>query len=272
MRQKRTKEIFDEIECFDIKNEICLEDIEKIEALFENQKNIEPPEELFDNIMKNIDFEEDNDLANENNNEKVNIFQSMTELLFHIRHQISLLDKNFWLVSIFIMLLGFLLIVKEQTNYLLLLAPIVTVYSICYFYRGIYYNTNEIEAVCRYSIYEITIARTIIIIGYNILFACILAWANSMIKDTNLWSILIVNWLSPLIVTYCVSLYFFYRKGMIMSIVANISTWIGYIGMYHRFHFTGYNGLSWLNINLILIMISCIIFTLVLNNIRRIYR
>lgn len=274
MTQKFTEDVFNEIKYFDIDNEINIEDIENIENWFENQLQIEPCKNFFNNIMEAIEFKQDSYIIDENENEKANICESVIGLLFHIKHQISLLDKNFWFASIFIMCLGCILIIKEELETLVLLAPVVSGYSIYYFYRGVQYNTSEIEAVCKYSVYEITLARTVIIILYNIVFVCLLSGANSIIRDTNLWITMIVTWLSPLLMTYCASLYFFYRNGIVVSILAHICIWTGYIWMYYKFNLNvlySCNNLIWVDINLGLITISCTMLVFLLRNMRRVY-
>lgn len=283
MKQKLSNDILSDINDINRDEEITLEDIEDIEVFLKTQPLIEPPENLFDDIMEavQIQYEEENIVSKINC--KKDIYSIIKNLLLNVKHQISLLDKRFWIASFIILFFGYISLKTSGDITIILLGPIVSVFSIYYLYRGRWYNVFEMELACKYSMYEVTVARTIVIIAYNIVFATILAIINYMMWHTNIWAFLILTWLSPLLMSYYFTIYFFYKKGIIYSVIANVVTWVLYVSSFQFFlkisqsnqsyaYVSGiYNNTMWININLILILVSTIMLGLLFKNIKRNY-
>lgn len=284
MRQEFSNDIFNDINELNAEEELTLEDIENIEALFNEQPQVEVPENLFNNIMQAVELKyEEEELPEEIILEK-DAWNSIKTLLFNIRHQVTLLDKSFWMASIIILIFGLLSIKSSYDIGILLLGPFVSIFSIYYLYRGRYYNVFEMEAVCKYSVYEITLARTIIIIVYNIIFASAMAFINYVQWNINIWFFIVITWLTPLLISYCFTLYYFYKNGIMHSIIINATTWIVYGLLFQTFIKANYDNreygyilevysnTAWLNINLVLILISTIMLILLFKNMKRVYR
>lgn len=281
MVKKLSDDIFYDISDINLDEEVTLEDIKEIESLFDTQPLIEPPENLICDIMDNIElkYEEEN-VENEVYSKK-NICITIRNLLFNVRHQVSLLDKRFWIVSTIILIFGFLSRESSSGFGIILLGPVVSLLSIYYMYRGRYYNVYEMEAACKYSMYEVTVARTIIILVYNIMFASVMAFINYITWDINIWVFLILTWLAPLLMSYCVMLYFYYKSGVIRSLIINVFIWSIYVAFFQIFFKIDYSAQSysyvlqiynnsvWLNINLTLILISVIILCVIFKNIKK---
>ncbi len=227
MKQNFSDDIFKDIDDVNGDKEISLEDIKDIEAFFSTQPEIEPSENLFNDIMEAVQLKhEEENITSEHIHE--DIYINIKKLLLNIRHQISLFDEKFWAASFILLLLGYFNLKYPESSFMLL-APIASVLSTYYLYRGRYYNVFEMEIACKYSLYEITLARTVIILVYNIVFATIMAVINYMMWQVNMWTFLVLTWLSPLLISYCIALYFFYKKGAIHSIVANAVAWLVYV-------------------------------------------
>lgn len=283
MKQKLSDDILSDIDDINTDEEITLEDIEYIETFLKTQPQIEPPGSLFNDIMEAVQlkYEEENTMSKTNC--KKDIYITIKNLLLNVRHQVSLLDKRFWMISFIILFLGYISLKYSGDISIILLGPVVSVFSIYYLYRGRYYNVFEMEAVCKYSMYEITLARTVIILIYNIVFATILAIINYMMWNINIWAFLILTWLSPLLMSYYLTLYFFYKKGVIHSMIANGIAWVLYVSSFQFFLKVSqsnqsyaygsevYNNTMWININLVLILVSTMMLGLLFKNIKKIY-
>lgn len=282
MDKKLSNDVFYDIKDFDVNEEINLEDIEDIEAFFNTKDAVEPPENLFDDIVSavNAKYEEGNTKEQVCFNK--NIFEDIKNLLFNVRYQVSLLDTRFWIISIIMLFLGYIAIKTDQNFNVVMLSPITSLFSIYYLYRGRYYKVFEMEIVCKYSLYEITLARTIIILLYNIGFVSIMAIINYIIWNQNILILLIMSWLSPLLLSYCTSLYLFYKKGVIYSIISNITMWFMYAlfsSIFLNINNTQQinilelnNNITWIGINLFLILTSTIVLLSLFKSLKRIYR
>ncbi len=282
MKQKLSDDILSDIDDINRDEEIILEDIEDIEAFLKTQPQIEPPESLFNDIMEAVQVKYEEENAEKEMNSETDIYTTMKNLLFNVIYQTSLLDKRFWIASLIILFFGYISLKTSGDISIILLGPVVSIFSIYYLYRGRYYNVFEMEAVCKYSMYEITLARTVIILIYNIVFATILAIINYMMWNINIWSFLILTWLSPLLLSYCCALYFFYKRGIVHSIIANGIAWVAYGSIFEMFLKNNYknqwrvseiyNNVIWININLALILISTIMLFVVFKSIKKTYR
>lgn len=267
MKKELNEQILNDLSSINSEQEITLEDIEDIDLLFEEEEIVEVPDNLFDNIIDKLEGIYEEEYLEEKSRDKISIFDSIKYLLLAVRLQISLLDVRFWIASFIILIFGVLNIKMDENFNIILLSPIISLFSIYYLYRGKYFNVSKMEAACKYSMYEIAIARTIVIIFYNILFISCMALANYLIWDVNIWTYLIISWLSPLLFSYYLTLYFFYKKGLIESIIANICAWGAYASLFYKFN-NAYSvkfniaklscNTLWIIVNLVLILLSIV--------------
>ncbi|WP_343761475.1 hypothetical protein [Clostridium oceanicum] len=269
-------DIFEDIK--DIDEDLDLKDIQNIETLFENSPQVDVPDDLFNNIMDSIEFEEEKEEStikkNEDMKEKVGIKKTILELIFTVKYQISLIDLRFWIISILIIISGILSITYKNAEMIFIFAPLFIIFSIYYMYRGIYYEVNELEKVCKYSLYEIILARSIIIIGYDILFTSIISIVNYSINKENLFLFLLITWLAPLLLTYFVSLYFFYKKDIYVSLFSQAFSWILYLSLAVSLNVITPNlkyQSIWFNINVIILIICSVLLACFIRNMKKAY-
>lgn len=269
-------DIFEDIK--DIDEDLDLKDIQNIETLFENSPQVDVPDDLFNNIMDSIEFEEEKEEStikkNEDMKEKVGIKKTILELIFTVKYQISLIDLRFWIISTLIIISGILSITYKNAEMIFIFAPLFIIFSIYYMYRGIYYEVNELEKVCKYSLYEIILARSIIIIGYDILFTSIISIVNYSINKENLFLFLLITWLAPLLLTYFVSLYFFYKKDIYVSLFSQAFSWILYLSLAVSLNVITPNlkyQSIWFNINVIILIICSVLLACFIRNMKKAY-
>lgn len=274
MNQKLSENILNEIAEFNVEEEISIEDIEQMEELLKNEIIIEPSNKLYENIVETLNLKYEKEKMNSGKNIKKIESIPIKELLIYIKSQITLLDKNFWITSIIFMVLGIIFVIKDKLYLVNILSPIIILFSVYYMYRGFYNNVYEMEVVCKYSAYEVTLGRSIIIICYNILFSSLIAIAYFIINYENLFMYIIVSWLAPLLLTYYISLYFLLKKGVIYSLVSNIFAWLSYIILFCKvsggsgLDSINYNNLSWIYINEGLIAIALILILILLKQMK----
>lgn len=269
-------DIFEDIK--DIDEDLDLKDIQNIETLFENSPQVDVPDDLFNNIMDSIEFEEEKEEStikkNQDMKEKVGIKKTILELILTVKYQISLIDLRFWIISTLIIISGILSITYKNAEMIFIFAPLFIIFSIYYMYRGIYYEVNELEKVCKYSLYEIILARSIIIIGYDILFTSIISIVNYSINKENLFLFLLITWLAPLLLTYFVSLYFFYKKDIYVSLFLQAFSWILYLSLAVSLNVITPNlkyQSIWFNINVIILIICSVLLACFIRNMKKAY-
>lgn len=233
LKKSLSESVLIDIKDINVDDGITIEDITKIDELLSQNSYIDIPENLFDNIMASINFEEEIQLVEDT--QPLSRIEKVRILLRNIKHQISLMDTGFWIVSIMLLLMGLLFIYKKN-SLLIFIAPCISLFSIYYLYRGVYYEVSEIEATCKYSLYEILVARFIIIISYNIIFMSTLAIIDKLINDSNIYLLLSITWLTPMLISYTVAMYLYYKcDNVLYSLVSQAVVWISYLYVYNIF-------------------------------------
>lgn len=141
--------------------------------------------------------------------------------------QVSLLRPAFWLTSAVIVLLGGLFLLNQanlsRSFVLQMVAPLLSYLGAATVFRGIGLNLLEIELACLPSPRQLTFARLVIVLGYDIGLGLILSLA--------LWTqggggllMLTLHWLAPLLLVFGLTLFLSLRMQI------NQAAAISYIG------------------------------------------
>lgn len=272
--------ILKDIEELNLYDDISLEDIVIIEKSLINDIEINPPSDLAENILncvvpimhKNdsqfsitpIGKLDDNDFKHKNNN--------VIFLLRQIKNQILVLNKAFYISIILILTSALLLNTYGYFNEIYILSPLIALFEVTYSYRGICYKVYEMELCCKHSTFEITLARTIIILAINVILSFIIGILNIFMGLQLPFFYVITTWLAPMIVTYYVSLYFLINKNLKFSIIFGSSAWVSYVVLYSRFIGEGliYNKTIFA-INLGIMILTLILISYLLINTKKKY-
>jgi hypothetical protein len=130
-------------------------------------------------------------------------------LLRLVRAQVSLLRVSFWLTSALIVLLGCLLLLNEtnlnRAVVLQIIGPLLCYLGAASAFRGLEFKTLELELACPPSARQLTLARLIIIIGYDIVL-CLAASLVFSSQDGGSLMLLSLHWLAPLLLVYGLTL------------------------------------------------------------------
>jgi hypothetical protein len=141
---------------------------------------------------------------------KRGLWGDVTSLLGLVRAQASILRPAFWVTSAVIVLAGILLLLSgtnvNRAVVLQVIGPLLSYVGAANAFRGIRINTLEIELACPPSPRQLTIARLVIVLGYDIFLGLIL----SMILRTQGNGgiiMLTLHWLGPLFLVAGLSLF-----------------------------------------------------------------
>ena len=148
------------------------------------------------------------------NGSRRGMWHKLVFLLKLVRSQVSLLRPSFWLISALIVLLGCLLILNEtnlsQAVVLQIVGPLLCYLGATSAFRGLELNTLELELACPPSPRQLTIARLVIILSYDI----ILGLTASLLLLSQAGDglmMLSLLWLAPLLLVYGLTLLLSFR-------------------------------------------------------------
>ncbi len=148
-------------------------------------------------------------IRNAINSKHQGVWHEFIFLLKLVRTQVSLLRPSFWLISALIVLLGCLLILNEtnlsQAVVLQIVGPLLCYLGATSAFRGLELNTLELELACPPSPRQLTIARLVIILSYDI----ILGLTASLLLLSQAGDGLVMlslHWLAPLLLVYGLTL------------------------------------------------------------------
>lgn len=188
------------------------EDVQKLSQVLsildEWQAPIPTPaesEQLSKDLMLSIPVR--SSIRNALNSSRRGMWHELVFLLKLVRTQVSLLKPSFWLISALIVLLGRLLILNEtnlsQAVVLQIVAPLLCCLGATSAFRGLEFKT--LELACPPSPRQLTIARLVIILSYDI----ILGLTASLLLLSQAGDglmMLSLHWLAPLLLVYGLTL------------------------------------------------------------------
>ena len=123
-------------------------------------------------------------------------------LLRLVRTQVSLFQPSFWLASSVIVMLGGLLILGgPAVNPIFLLqviSPLLSYLGTTVAFRGNGLHMLEFELACPPSPRQLTLARLIIVLSYDIVLGLLLSTFLWSFSGTSFW-LLTLHWLAPLL-------------------------------------------------------------------------
>lgn len=147
--------------------------------------------------------------------------------------QVSLLQPSFWLLSFMIVLAGFTFLSFPLANSVLMarvvfwaLGPLVAYIGAMSIFRGMQYKTLEFELACPPSAQQITLARLMIVLGYDIGLGLLLS-AGLLGRDGGSFFVLILHWLAPMLLVSAMALFFSFRISANLAAGLTYSIWLG---------------------------------------------
>ncbi|MGH4124118.1 MAG: hypothetical protein ACREV6_14425 [Clostridium sp.] len=268
MKTQNNVDVLKDLEALNLYDDITLEDIDLIEQNLSTNVQINPPDDLAESIINCVmPLMHENDAFNSQCPDNKVFF-----LLRQVKNQILILGKAFYISVALILASSLLLNTYGYFNQIFVFSPLIVLFQVLYSYRGVYYNVYEMELCCKYSTFEITLSRTIIILAINVILSFIIGILNIFMGLQLPFFYVLITWLTPMIVTYYVTLYFLINKNLEFSIISGSSAWISYVVLYTRFIGEGliYNKTIF-NINLSVMVLALILISSLLINTKKQY-
>ncbi|MDD2360915.1 MAG: hypothetical protein PHE66_10820 [Syntrophaceticus schinkii] len=165
--------------------------------------------------------------------EKKNTFELLCERIHHLVHHaasdLTFMNKGYWISSLVIFILGYLITVTvghNPCNTILLLSPIPFIIGILEICRGREEKVLELELACKVSPQEMMLSRLVVIGLYSIVLNSALACAFSAVEPGMLiWRITLL-WLTPLTVIGSLTLWLAGRIRGGYVVTAMLSLWV----------------------------------------------
>ncbi|HZQ10876.1 MAG TPA: hypothetical protein VFD70_30145 [Anaerolineae bacterium] len=148
-------------------------------------------------------------------------------LLLVARAQISLLRPSFWLLSASVTLLGLVVILStnmSKTFVLLALGPLLCYLATVSVFRGVGLNVLEFELACPPSVRQLTLARLVIVLGYDISLGMLLSVTLSASSQGLV--MLTLHWLAPLLLVAGATLLLSLRMPLTRAASFIYSSWL----------------------------------------------
>lgn len=157
---------------------------------------------------------------------------SSPQLLDIIRPQICLLRAPFWVGSAVVVLLGVFLtsqLPQAELVPLLLLAPLMAALGVAYAFRNVDERVLELEMTCPMSWPQLSLARLIIILGYDSALLLLASFLTARFLPQSSLFQLIISWMAPLLIWATISLFTSLRFGYYVGVMSSFGTWVGQI-------------------------------------------
>lgn len=154
-------------------------------------------------------------------------------LLLVARQQVGIMRLSFWLLSAFVTCLGFFLLLDNSSqNQMVLLrigGPLLAYMAALSAFRGINQGVLEFELACPPSLLQLTLARLIVVLGYDtglglLLSATLAAWSGTSFLAITL------HWLMPLLLVMGLGLLLTLRLPTLLAASIAYGSWLGVVG------------------------------------------
>jgi hypothetical protein len=168
-------------------------------------------------------------------NQRTQPYSRLFWLLLVARQQVGILRLSFWLLSALVTCLGTLLILNSGTeiNQVVLLrisGPLLAYLAAVSVFRGVDQRVLEFELACPPSLLQLTLARLVVILGYDIglgllLSATLTAWSGESFLAITL------HWMMPLLLVMGLALLLSLRLSTFLAASIAYGGWLGILGV-----------------------------------------
>ena len=145
------------------------------------------------------------------------------------RAQVGLLRPAFWLASAMIVFLGCLLVFSEadlsRAMVLQIIGPLLCYLGAVSIFKGIGLNVLEFELACPPSPRQLTIARLIIVLGYNTVLGLMASLILSFHDNEGIMA-LTLHWVAPLLLVFGLTLLLSLRMSIHYAAMLSYTGWL----------------------------------------------
>ena len=150
-------------------------------------------------------------------------------LLKVVRAQVNLLRPAFWVASALIVFLGCLLVLSEanlgRALVLQIIGPLLCYLGAASVFRGIGLNVLEFELACPPSPRQITVARMIIVLGYDLILGLVASLILSLQGNEGIMA-LTLHWVAPLFLVFGLTLLLSLRIPIHYAAMFSYTGWL----------------------------------------------
>jgi hypothetical protein len=157
-----------------------------------------------------------------------NVWKRLQLFLEIARAQVSLLRPAFWLLSILVVFLGGLILFlpsTDQTFVLRIMGPGLAYICTLGIFRGTRLGMLECELSCPPSLQQLTLARLLIVLGYDTGLGLLASLLLSFSKQQN-FLFLVVHWIFPLLLVTGLALFLSLRFSMQVAASVAYGCWV----------------------------------------------
>ena len=162
------------------------------------------------------------------------IFDRFTELIKHVGREMSVMNKLYFLISIALFIVGYVITLYSSYNPMLVLmtlSPLPFAFGLLEVFKGRDQGLLEMEMTCKFSAYEIMLARLFIIGVFNILLNTILMFLFVKTYVMPHLIHLLSLWLTPFILWVGIGLWLSIMLRGKYFIMSFLSLWAIVIGL-----------------------------------------
>lgn len=144
------------------------------------------------------------------NNESIKFIHKLKRLFEYSKSEVSFINKSYWIVSIILFVLGYIITYGITSNpfaTLITLAPVPFLLGLLEVFKGRDQGLMEMEMTCKFSANEIMLSRLLIISLFNLLLNTLLTVALlPLIEEISFIRVLLL-WFTPFTLFTALSLW-----------------------------------------------------------------
>lgn len=159
---------------------------------------------------------------------KTPTYEQLYGLLKQMATEISIVNKSYWLISLFLYVIGYFIATYTAHNYLLMLiiiTPLPFIFGLFEVFKSRESGVLELEMACKFSAYQIMLSRLLLVSLYNIGLSLVLILLVSKNLAISVWGILFI-WLAPFTIFAAMTLWISMQFKHVSFIVLVIASWI----------------------------------------------
>ena len=159
----------------------------------------------------------------------------LAALLTTVHSQVSVLRPSFWVLSGVLVLLGVAIeLVPVQSGFSLFwlraLAPLLAYLGVASIFRGAGSQTLECELACPPSVFQLIIARLVIVLSYDIALGMLLSLVGWTQGEGSFLAVTL-HWLVPLLLIAGLALVLLLRLPVPMAVGAPYGGWLALLAL-----------------------------------------
>ena len=161
--------------------------------------------------------------------EPMKVFKRLLMLITNSKAEISFISKSYWIISIVLFILGYLITSYSAYNplaTLVTLAPFPFIYGLIEVFRGRDEGLLEMEMACKFSANEIMLSKLLVIGIFNIFLNTLLTVAFApLLVSINIFKV-VLFWFTPFIIFATMALWLSMKLRASILVMSLLPLWV----------------------------------------------